>query len=297
MEHPVGLAAGFDKNGRLVRHLLDLGFGFVEVGSVTPKPQPGNPRPRIKKFFSSRCIVNAMGMNNDGMVTIRARLAPLPIRIKQKVLVNISKNKDTQDWLMDIRNTMTTFWFDCGGLVVNLSSPNTPGLRGLQTVENLELVQSLYWTLKQTLGPSPLYPQAGAGVFPLLATKLSPDLAEQDLRSLVRFMKSSAFGAVVLTNTTVDYPPEFRPQFGGGLSGSLLKHKSDHAIQIARSELGPDYPIIGVGGIMTPEHSLAKQKLGATAIELYSGFVFSGPELLWNSVSLLAGKTSARSPA
>jgi dihydroorotate dehydrogenase len=282
MDNLVGIAAGFDKNARCIQALHAMGFGFIEVGTVTPKPQKGNEKPRIKKLFSQKAIINAMGFNNDGCTIIKKRISELPVFLKQKLIVSISKNKDSLDWLLDIKLLMATFWFDCAAISVNLSSPNTPGLRNLQGPEQLAKIADLHKALCQQLGPHQLHPTATPEAkYPLLICKLSPDLSSNLLLECCEALIKHQYGAVILTNSTLNHNYTIGSH-KGGLSGVPLTSKSNDVLKEAAKSLKGRVPIIGVGGIFTAEDAHKKLSLGADAIQLYTGFVFKGPKLIWD---------------
>lgn len=269
---PVGLAAGLDKNARLVNEFSSLGFGFVEIGTVTPLPQKGNPKKRLFRIVDQEAIINRMGFNNDGVKKIAKRL-----RKKGKIIVggNIGKNKNTT-----FENTVSDYLISFNDLVdyvdyftVNVSSPNTENLRDLQHQENLRhLLNKLQQNNKSKKYPKPIL------------LKIAPDLSENQLLDIIEVVKETKIDGIIATNTTVD-----RSQLKntskiinekGGLSGAPLKDKSTEIIRFLHKNSNGSIPIVGVGGIMSPEDAIEKIKAGASLIQLYSGLIYSGPTLV-----------------
>jgi dihydroorotate dehydrogenase len=272
-KNPVGLAAGFDKNGALIDELACLGFGFIEVGTVTPRPQPGNELPRLFRLPADEAIINRMGFNNEGVEAAVMRLKGR----RSKVLVggNIGKNKDTpnEEAFADYAACFEALfpWVDY--FVVNVSSPNTPGLRALQEKEPLQnLLLGLRQLNRQKENPRPVF------------LKISPDLTHEQLNDVVSILQATQTDGVIATNTTLsreglqttgDLAKE-----AGGLSGRPLAARANEVIRYLRQQLGPDYPIIGVGGILSAEDALEKIKAGASLIQIYTGLVYRGPGLV-----------------
>jgi len=268
-ESPLGMAAGFDKGEVLVRGLHALGFGHVEVGTITPRPQAGNPRPRLFRLPEHRALINRMGFNNQGMAACGARLARLPREGGGIVGVNVGKNKDTpneravDDYLAAIDALHP--WADY--LVVNLSSPNTPGLRDLQDRAPLERL-------------------LGACVRPLgkpLLVKLAPDLAPEALDEAVDVAVACGASGVIATNTTIQRPGAVagHPRAGeaGGLSGAPLAPLALSALRRAHARAAGRIPIVGVGGIMDAADAYARIRAGASLVQVYTGLVYGGPAL------------------
>ena len=260
--NPVGVAAGFDKNARIPDALGALGFGHVEIGAVTAEGQPGNPRPRLFRLREDKAIVNRMGFNNAGADAVAARLATHDRTVP--IGANIGKSKSTplEDAAEDYLYTYEKLAPYADFFVVNVSSPNTPGLRELQDREPLEAILT---TLID----------AGAG--PLLV-KLSPDLHEEAIAEVVTLAESVGLDGIVATNTTIDRPDSLNDPNAaeqGGLSGEPIRERSTEAIRFVaeRTEL----PIVGVGGIFDAADAYEKIRAGADLVQLYTGFIYQGP--------------------
>lgn len=274
-ENPVGLAAGFDKNARLIDELAAFGFGFIEIGTLTPKPQPGNDKPRLFRLKEDEAIINRMGFNNEGVEAAVVRLR----NRKSKIIVggNIGKNKVTpnEQAFDDYAACLKTLDPYVDYFVVNVSSPNTPGLRELQEKEPLRNLMNEVKTLS-LLQPKPK---------PILL-KIAPDLTNDQLNDIIDILKSTKTDGVIATNTTISRAnlkttSTRLEQIGnGGLSGKPLTKRSTEVIQYLRAGLGADFPIIGVGGIMSAEDAIEKVKAGANLIQLYTGFIYEGPGLV-----------------
>jgi dihydroorotate dehydrogenase len=256
---PIGIAAGFDKNAVMMPFLAALGFGFLEVGTVTLHPQAGNPKPRVFRDTDRRALINRLGFNNDGAEAVAERLQSFRRRVP--VFVNIGKNRDVPlDRAADAYAQCylrVGRWAD--GCVLNLSSPNTPGLREMQRPEHLERVLVLVRTLREEM------PHAG----PILV-KIAPDLDRTQIDEICSVCKRLADG-MVCTNTTLTTD--------GGLSGRPLFDRSTEILREVRGRVGPDFPLIGVGGIFTADDVRAKFAAGASLVQIYTGFVYEGPRL------------------
>ena len=272
----VGLAAGFDKSGRYVDALAQLGFGFIEVGTVTPRPQPGNPRPNLFRLVEDRALINRMGFNNDGVEAAVRRLEKR--RYRGICGVNIGKNFDTpleeavDDYLTCFRAVHATADY----VTVNISSPNTPGLRDLQGEESLDQLLTELVNAREVLSGT------HRKRVPLLV-KIAPDLDEDGLLSICRVLLRSGVDGVVATNTTTARPSSLRSPYAseaGGLSGAPLHAVSVSVIGFLRKQLGPAFPIIGVGGISSIEMARAARSAGANLIQLYTGLIYEGPRLV-----------------
>lgn len=271
-KNPVGLAAGFDKDARLIDELACLGFGFIEIGTLTPMSQPGNDKPRLFRLPQDQALINRMGFNNGGVLDAVERLK----KRKSKIIVggNIGKNKNTpnENAVNDYENCFETLYHYVDYFVVNVSSPNTPGLRELQEKEPLK---NLMMHVKK-LSASKEKPK------PVLL-KIAPDLTTSQLDDIVEILIETKTDGVIATNTTVSRdglsaPPEVISKIGnGGLSGRPLTKKSTEVISYLRLKLGKNYPIIGVGGIMTPDDAAEKIKAGADLVQVYTGFIYEGP--------------------
>jgi dihydroorotate dehydrogenase len=270
--NPVGLAAGFDKDAKLIDELACFGFGFIEIGTLTPKPQPGNDKPRLFRLPEDQGIINRMGFNNEGVSAAVERLK----KRKSSVIVggNIGKNKITpnEQALDDYAYCIDALYPVVDYFVVNVSSPNTPGLRELQEKEPL---RKLLVFVKSRM-------QSKLKAKPILL-KIAPDLTVEQLDDVIEILKETNMDGVIATNTTISReglttPREVIAQIGaGGLSGKPLTKHATEVIRYLRKQLGPDFPIIGVGGIMNENDALEKLEAGANLIQLYTGFVYEGP--------------------
>ncbi|MBK8290590.1 MAG: quinone-dependent dihydroorotate dehydrogenase [Flammeovirgaceae bacterium] len=270
--NPVGLAAGFDKNALLIDELSVFGFGFIEIGTLTPRPQPGNDKPRLFRLPADQALINRMGFNNDGVEEAVKHLR----NRKSNVLVggNIGKNKVTpnEKAFEDYTECFESLFPYVDYFVVNVSSPNTPNLRELQEKEPLKRLLNSVKALNQTKGnPKPIL------------LKIAPDLSESQLHDVVEILLETKTDGVIATNTTISREglitdAQTISAIGlGGLSGKPLRNRATAVISFLRKELGKDYPIIGVGGIMTPEDAVEKIQAGADLIQIYTGFIYEGP--------------------
>ncbi|MFI5453697.1 quinone-dependent dihydroorotate dehydrogenase [Pedobacter sp. UC225_61] len=275
-KNPVGLAAGFDKNGEYVESLSNLGFGFIEVGTVTPLPQPGNDKPRMFRLQGDEAIINRMGFNNKGVDVMAERLRLLKEKEPQIVVGgNIGKNKNTpnEDAVSDYIKCFDRLFDVVDYFVVNVSSPNTPGLRALQEKEPLkELLNTLQQrNLKNDISR------------PILL-KIAPDLTNEQLDDIVEIVKETGIAGVIATNTTIDrnglYTEEKVKSEMGGLSGKPLTQRSTEVIRYLAEKSGKSFPIIGVGGIHSAQDAKDKMDAGASLVQLYTGFIYEGPGLI-----------------
>ncbi|HMJ71297.1 MAG TPA: quinone-dependent dihydroorotate dehydrogenase [Cyclobacteriaceae bacterium] len=273
--NPVGLAAGFDKDARLIDELSTLGFGFIEIGTVTPKPQSGNDKPRLFRLPADQALINRMGFNNKGAAHAAERLKER----RPGVVVggNIGKNKATpnDDAIKDYESCFETLYPYVDYFVVNVSSPNTPGLRDLQEKEPLK---KLLLAMKMLSNSKPK-------AKPVLL-KIAPDLTLTQLDDIVDILRESGTDGVIATNTTISREGLATSQDAvarigaGGLSGKPVRERSTEVIAYLRAKLGPGYPIIGVGGIMKPEDAVEKLKAGADLVQVYTGFIYEGPSFV-----------------
>lgn len=255
---PIGLAGGFDKNATMMPFLAALGFGFIEVGTVTLKPQPGNSRPRLFRYPGSRALINRMGFNNEGADVVASRLKRWQRTVP--VFVNVGKNRDVP------LERATEAYVECyrrvaphaDAAVLNLSSPNTPGLRDLQRPEHME--ELLHAVRSVRSGP--------------ILVKIAPDLSEGQVREIADVCRRLADG-MICTNTTLDRLPGMNE--AGGMSGQPLMEKSTSVLAQVRKCVGPQYPLIGVGGIFTVDDVRAKFAAGADLVQIYTSFVYEGP--------------------
>ena len=260
---PVGLAAGFDKDSEVPGQMLGLGFGFAEVGTLTPRPQAGNPKPRLFRLKEDRAVINRLGFNNRGQVEAFERLQ----RCRRGIIgVNIGANKDSGDRIADYVSGIGSLAQVARFLTVNISSPNTPGLRGLQDAGALE-------ELLAAIGAA--RPEGGPPVF----LKVAPDLTAGDPERIVRAAIDHGIDALIVANTTVSRPPLKSRQAGeaGGLSGEPLKLLALDALRRFRSASGGQLPLIGVGGIATADDAWQRIRAGASLVQLYSAMVYEGP--------------------
>lgn len=286
--NPVGLAAGLDKNGDYIEGLAALGFGFLEIGTVTPRPQPGNPQPRLFRLPQARAIINRMGFNNFGVDHLVAQVRKTNSWFQENggVLgINIGKNKDTptenavDDYLICLRKV----YAHASYVTVNLSSPNTPGLRDLQFGEPLKQLLDRLKVEQQLLATQ-------HGRYVPLAVKVAPDMAPEDIRDVANALKSYNLDAVIATNTTIDKSSVQQLQHGneaGGLSGAPLTKKSTALIGALAQELNGALPVIGVGGIMSGEDAAEKIRAGASLVQIYTGFIYRGPELVGEAIKAI----------
>ena len=273
--NPVGMAAGFDKNARLTKALPALGFGFTEIGTVTSEAQEGNPRPRMFRLPEDRGIINRLGFNNDGAEMVRARLAKAgPTTVPLGVNIGKLKAVANEDATGDYLKTFEKLYPYGSYFVVNVSSPNTPGLRDLQARAALG---DLITALKQR--NAELAREQGAKPRPLLV-KIAPDLDEKDLQETVTTLQDLRVDGIIATNTTIDranLKNEGLAQEKGGLSGMPLRERSTEVVRRVFEITDGHVPIIGVGGVFRAEDALEKIKAGASLVQLYTGFIYGGP--------------------
>ena len=275
-KNPVGLAAGFDKNGEYVEALSNLGFGFIEVGTVTPLPQPGNDKPRMFRLPEDAALINRMGFNNKGVDTMAERLRLLKDRHPEIIVGgNIGKNKNTpnEDAVSDYVKCFDSLFDVVDYFVVNVSSPNTPGLRALQEKEPLmELLNTLQKRNSKNDISRPIL------------LKIAPDLTNEQLDDIIEIVKETGIAGVIATNTTISrdglYAPDNLKGEMGGLSGKPLTKRSTEVIRYLSEKSGKAFPIIGVGGIHSAQDAQEKLAAGASLIQLYTGFIYEGPGLI-----------------
>lgn len=274
--NPVGLAAGFDKNGEYIEALSNLGFGFIEVGTVTPLPQPGNDQPRMFRLQEDEAIINRMGFNNKGVDTLAERLRLLKDKDKSIVIGgNIGKNKSTpnEEAVNDYIKCFDRLFDVVDYFVVNVSSPNTPGLRELQEKEPL---MHLLNTLQQRN-------QTHEVCRPILL-KIAPDLTNEQLDDIVEIVMKTGIAGVIATNTTIDRSglrtTDKVLSEAGGLSGKPLTARSTEVIRYLSEKSNKAFPIIGVGGIHSPQDAKDKLEAGASLVQLYTGFIYEGPGIV-----------------
>lgn len=280
--NPVGLAAGMDKNGKYVDALAALGFGFIEVGTVTPRPQTGNPRPRLFRVPQARAVVNRMGFNNCGVDQLIENVRSA--RYKGILGINIGKNADTpmENAADDYIACMRKVYPYASYIAINISSPNTRGLRGLQQIEELDLFLSVlkeeHKKLTKLFGnPVPL------------VLKIAPDLGEQAISDIAVLLLTHKIDGVIATNTTVSRAGiGGLSQESGGISGAPLNEKSTAVIHKLAAELNGEVPIIGAGGVLSGADAREKIEAGASLVQVYTGLIYRGPELVSEIAAALA---------
>ena len=275
-KNPVGLAAGFDKNGEYIEALSHLGFGFIEVGTVTPLPQPGNDLPRMFRLTEDSAIINRMGFNNKGVDILAERLRVLKAKDASIVIGgNIGKNKNTpnEEATSDYVKCFDRLFDVVDYFVVNVSSPNTPGLRALQEKGPLtELLNTLQQRNNKNNISRPIL------------LKIAPDLTNEQLDDIIDIVKETGIAGVIATNTTISreglYTPAELANETGGLSGKPLTLRSTEVIRYLADKSGRAFPIIGVGGIHSAQDAKDKLEAGASLVQLYTGFIYEGPGLI-----------------
>jgi dihydroorotate dehydrogenase len=271
--NPIGIAAGFDKDARVPDAVLGMGCGFAEIGTVTPRAQDGNPRPRVFRLVEDRAVVNRLGFNNAGHDAAHRRLAARPRR--GIVGVNIGANKDSADRAADYVAGLSRFHGLAGYFTVNISSPNTPGLRDLQAPAALDELIGRIMEARAAMTPS------GAKAVPIVV-KVAPDIAEADIGPIAERLAANQVDALAVSNTTLARPglaAAARTE-AGGLSGRPLFHRATAMLARFRQASGGRLPIIGIGGIDSGERALAKIEAGASLIQLYTGLIYEGPGLI-----------------
>jgi dihydroorotate dehydrogenase len=279
--NPVGLAAGFDKDAEVPEQMLNLGFGFVEVGTLTPRPQSGNPRPRLFRLLEDEAVINRMGFNNRGQADARARLERRA-RWGGVIGVNIGANKDSPDRIADYAEGVRAMSGVADYLTINISSPNTPGLRQLQDEGALSALLSAVMDARDAKGP-PIF------------LKVAPDLGEGEPDQIVRVAMKHRLDAIIVANTTVSRPTlrSSLAQETGGLSGRPLKPLALQALRDFRRASGGAIPLIGVGGIATVDDAWERIRAGASLVQLYSAMVYQGPGIVRSIARGLADRVRA----
>ncbi|MCJ8158015.1 quinone-dependent dihydroorotate dehydrogenase [Sphingomonas sp. LaA6.9] len=265
--NPVGLAAGYDKDGEVPHAMLGLGFGFTELGTLTPLPQAGNPKPRLFRLVEDEAVINRMGFNNGGQEAARERLKRVAHR-PGIVGVNIGANKDSTDRIADYAKGVAAMKEVATYLAINISSPNTPGLRALQDAGALEALLDAVTAARGSDGP-PIF------------LKVAPDLEPADIDDIARIAADKALDALIVSNTTITRPALASRHAGetGGLSGAPLRDLAQQRLADFRKATGGTIPLIGTGGIATAEDAYARIRAGASLIQIYSAMVYEGPGL------------------
>ena len=284
LPNPLGMAPGFDKNAEVPRALGTVGFGFVEVGTLTPRAQPGNPLPRLFRIPEAMGIINRLGFNNEGHAAALERLAARDAGVT--IGINIGANKDSEDFVADYVEGVKTFSPIAGYLTANISSPNTPGLRNLQADEALTRLLGAITEARATQKRQP----------PILL-KIAPDLDEKQMNGIARVVLASGIDGLIVSNTTLSRDTVAglpHADQTGGLSGKPLFMLSTQRLAQMRQRLGTDFPIIGVGGIHSPQSAIAKLEAGANVIQLYSALVYGGMEMVEDIKAGLSAAVSAR---
>jgi dihydroorotate dehydrogenase len=271
--NPLGVAAGLDKDAGAVEALIALGFGHVEVGTVTLRQQPGNPKPRLWRAVEQGAVVNAMGFPSNGSAVVRQRLVPL--RPQGVIGINIGKNRDTplDAAAEDYAGLVSALFEVANYITVNVSSPNTPGLRSLQMADELERIMAAVSEANQRAAEF-----SGRNPKPLLV-KIAPDLSETEIESVAGAVLSSGASGIIATNTTTsrDALPDRYRDLPGGMSGAPLRERANHVTKVLYRTLGTRIPIVGVGGISSGADAIERIRAGATLVQAYTGFTFAGP--------------------
>lgn len=280
----LGLAAGLDKDGRCISAWFALGFGFVEIGTVTPKPQPGNPEPRLFRLPAASALINRMGFNNEGAQALANRLGVYRARGGDGVVgVNIGKNKDTpiEQSADDYVKALRIVHSDASYITVNISSPNTPGLRTLQAGDAMRALLEPVFACREQIGGKPL---------PILV-KVAPDLDEQERSDVAATLQDVGADGVIATNTTLERSAVrglTHAEEAGGLSGAPLTDRARVCVAQLRAELPKEFPIVGVGGVMRGHDAAALLEQGADLVQVYTGFIYRGVRLLREARRALA---------
>ncbi|MEM9570288.1 MAG: quinone-dependent dihydroorotate dehydrogenase [Pseudomonadota bacterium] len=278
LANPIGLAAGFDKNAEVHRPMARFGFGFVECGTVTPRPQPGNPKPRVFRLSEDQGVINRLGFNNHGLEYFVRRLKRSPIGATCPVGANVGANKLSEDFVADYETGIATVYPVCSYVTINISSPNTPGLRGLQGKASLEdLLSRCDAACKQA--------QADSGVEKPVFLKLAPDLDDQQLSDIIDTVQTTGtwLSGLIVSNTTLDRPDVLQSVHrteSGGLSGAPLMDKSTRVLTAIATELKGAFDLIGCGGVSSGADAYAKIRAGAHAVQLYSALIYHGAGLV-----------------
>ncbi len=275
LPNPIGLAAGFDKNAEVPDAILRLGFGFVEVGTVTPRPQAGNPQPRIFRLIEDKAVINRIGFANEGADAVARRLSERRAASRMgKIGINIGANKDSDDWVGDYVNGLKRFSGLGDYYTINISSPNTPGLRALQTRDSLKpLLDALIATREQMSGVRK----------PPLLVKLAPDLTPPQCEDVAALALEHGIDGLIVGNTTIGRPDTLRSRLKGetgGLSGAPLRHLALENLKTMYRLTGGKIPLVGVGGIASGRDAYDRIRAGASVVQLYTALAYEGPGLV-----------------
>ena len=278
LANPIGLAAGFDKNADVFCQMARFGFGFLECGTVTPQPQPGNPKPRVFRLEEDGGVINRLGFNNHGLDYFVRRLRRSPAPSDCPVGANVGANKTSEDFIADYEAGITAVYPHARYITINISSPNTPGLRGLQSRAALQ-------DLLNRSAEAATRAQAEAGIQKPVFLKVAPDLDDGQLADIVDTVRTDGgwLSGLIISNTTLDRPDHLqsaRRSENGGLSGAPLMEKSTRILGEMASELFGQFDLIGCGGIASGADAYAKIRAGAHAVQLYSALVYHGPGLV-----------------
>ncbi|MEL7041088.1 MAG: quinone-dependent dihydroorotate dehydrogenase [Pseudomonadota bacterium] len=277
LDNPIGLAAGFDKNADVYRSMARFGFGFLECGTVTPRPQPGNPKPRVFRLHEDRGVINRLGFNNNGLGYFVRRLRQAPTDFVCPIGANVGANKSSDDFIADYEAGIAAVYPHCQYVTINISSPNTPGLRGLQSKTALEELLGRCGAIaeiqRSTLGKKPIF------------LKLAPDLMPNDQIDIIAALRSTGMwlSGLIISNTTAERPGHLRApaaREAGGLSGAPLMAKSTAILKDFASDLFGEFDLIGCGGVASGADAYAKIRAGAHAVQLYSALIFHGAGLV-----------------
>ncbi len=276
LSNPIGLAAGFDKNAEAPGPMLRAGFGFVECGTVTPYPQAGNPRPRLFRLTEDRAVINRMGFNNGGLEPFEARLRALKRPLSGPVGANLGANKDAADRIADYVTGLTRLWGACDYFTVNISSPNTPGLRALQSRAALE-------ELTGRLGEARRALVGATALNPPMFVKVAPDLGEDEVEAMAGVAVAAGVNGIIVSNTTLARPDSLisaHRDETGGLSGAPLMGPSTRVLDLFRQAAKGRLVLIGAGGVASGDDAYAKLRAGASAVQIYSAMAYEGPGLV-----------------
>lgn len=283
--NPVGLAAGLDKNGDAIQGLAGLGFGFIEIGTVTPRAQPGNPKPRLFRLPAAEGVINRMGFNNLGVEHLLARVQAA--NFSGVLGINIGKNFDTpvENAADDYLYCLDKVYGSASYITVNVSSPNTPGLRTLQFGDSLKNLLNTLHARREELAVL-------HGKRVPLAIKIAPDMTDEEITDVAHILIETGMDAVIATNTTVSrkgVEGMLHADEAGGLSGAPVREQSTHVVRVLAETLAGRLPIIAAGGITQGQHAAEKIQAGASLVQVYSGFIYKGPQLIRESVDAIAG--------